>query len=66
MNIIYNSVPLSLNRDLEKWKNRVCLRIDFTVEKEVEMVLVLDAFLRGIPRKEGTVHTTGHERRGVE
>lgn len=66
MNIIYNSVPLSLYRDLDKWKKRVCLRLDFTVEKETEVVSVLNGFLRGIPGKEGTGHTTGHEKRGVE
>lgn len=65
MNIIYNSVPLSLHRDLEKWKRYVCLRMDFTVERAAETASVLDAFLLNMSWKD-TGHTTGHEKRGVE
>lgn len=65
MNIIYNSVPLSLYHELSKWEDAVSLRIDFTVENGRETVHVLDAFLTGAGL-ELSEHTTGHEKRGVE
>ena len=65
MNIIYNSVPLVLLRDLPRWKDRVRLRLDFTVEAPEEMRRVLDAFLLGTQTEFGE-YTTGHEKRGVE
>lgn len=65
MNIIYNSVPLSLHGEYEKWTERVNLRIDFTLESDREMTSILNAFLLGddlrLPE-----YTTGHEKRGVE
>lgn len=65
MNIIYNSVPLVLLRDLPRWKDRARLRLDFTVESPEEMRNVLDAFLLGTQTELGE-YTTGHEKRGVE
>ncbi|MCM1056415.1 MAG: U32 family peptidase [Firmicutes bacterium] len=63
-NIIYNSVPLSLHRELAKWTEKVRCRLDFTVESAEETKAVLDTFLLGAaPRFEE--YTTGHERRGV-
>lgn len=65
MNIIYNSVPLSLHRELPGWKGRVDLRMDFTLESPAEVKRLLDAFLKGMPYPEGD-YTAGHEKRGVE
>lgn len=62
-NIIYNSVPLSLHRELSKWAGKVRLRLNFTVENAEETMAVLDVFLLGeAPEYE---YTTGHEKRGV-
>ncbi|MCM1568268.1 MAG: U32 family peptidase [Roseburia sp.] len=68
MNIIYNSVPLSLHRDLERLKKLSVLRLQFTVETAQEVLQVLDFFEQeeqgaSPPYKE---FTTGHEKRGVE
>lgn len=65
MNIIYNTVPLSLYQSISKWKERVDLRMDFTLESPDEVKAILDSFLKGapFPLKE---YTTGHEKRGVE
>lgn len=64
-NIIYNSVPLSLHGEYEKWIRWVRPRLDFTLEGDREMKSILNAFLLGddlsLPE-----HTTGHEKRGVE
>lgn len=74
MNIIYNSVPLSLHGELAKWNKRADLRIDLTVEDERESGAVLTYFTglqaAGYPRADAKPpfleYTTGHERRGVE
>lgn len=65
MNIIYNTVPLSLHQMISKWEGRVDLRMDFTLESGDEVRALLDAFWKGapLPLKE---YTTGHEKRGVE
>lgn len=63
-NIIYNSVPLSLHRELAKWTSKVRCRLDFTVENAAETMSVLDVFLRG-GTPEYREYTTGHEKRGV-
>lgn len=63
-NIIYNSVPLSLHREQDKWKEKVRLRLDFTVEDLKETRAVLDTFFSGRPPQYGE-YTTGHEKRGV-
>lgn len=65
-NVIYNSVPLSLHKDLEKWRRLVTLRMDFTTETEDETFRVLEYFAgvrKELPYAE---YTTGHEKRGVE
>ncbi len=64
MNIIYNSVPLSLHQEHGKWKG-LSKRLDFTLETPEEMRSILKAFLKGesFPFQE---YTTGHEKRGVE
>lgn len=65
INIIYNSVPLSLHREIDKWNGWVRPRIDFTVESGEETEHILDVFLTGADF--GAVqYTTGHEKRGVE
>ena len=70
MNIIYNSVPVSLHGAFSQWKNKTDLRIDFTIEKAEETTAILNAFCQmltgnhiALPFKE---YTTGHEKRGVE
>lgn len=65
MNLIYNSVPLSLHQEMEKWRGKTDIRLDFTVESGGETRKVLEAFLEDgeLPYSE---YTTGHERRGVE
>ena len=65
MNIIYNSVPLSLHQDMERWSETTDVRLDFTIESGTETEQILWAFVGG-----GELHyreyTTGHEKRGVE
>lgn len=74
LNMIYNSVPLSLHGELDKWKNKVDLRLDFTVESEEETKTVLKYFTeiygrtgkRSDAKPPYKEYTTGHEKRGVE
>lgn len=65
MNIIYNSVPLSLHQNIKEWHGKTDIRLDFTIETGREAIDVLEAFFdRGrLPYDD---HTTGHDRRGVE
>lgn len=63
-NIIYNSVPLSLHRELKKWTSNVRCRLDFAVENAEETKHVLDVFLLG-KDPDYEEYTTGHEKRGV-
>lgn len=63
-NIIYNSVPLSLHREIHKWKGRIRCRLNFTVETAIQTKEVLDVFLLGREPK-FMEYTTGHEKRGV-
>ena len=65
MNIIYNSVPLSLHQNQGEWYGRTDVRLDFTIETGGETMRILEAFLgKGtLPYEE---YTTGHEKRGVE
>ena len=65
MNIIYNSVPLSLHREINKWSGSVRMRIQFTIESSAETESILSYFLLG-KGNEPTEYTTGHEKRGVE
>ncbi|MCM1044895.1 MAG: U32 family peptidase [Candidatus Gastranaerophilales bacterium] len=72
MNIIYNSVPLSLHRELAKWEQKADCRINLTVEdaRESESILKYFVGLQAIgsssERPPFFDYTTGHERRGVE
>lgn len=74
MNIIYNSVPLSLHGEWSKWQNVVDMRLDFTTEGKEETKLTLDYFtelfenryVEASPRAIFGDYTTGHEKRGVE
>lgn len=73
MNIIYNSVPLSLHGELSKWKGYVDFRLDFTVETEAETRECLEYFTKLAEGGYGSIekppygdYTTGHEKRGVE
>lgn len=74
MNIIYNTIPLSLHGELPKWREHTDFRINFTIEDENETKEILKYFckiqgdeaggtLKDLPYKE---YTTGHEKRGVE
>lgn len=66
-NIIYNSLPFSLHKEIAKWENTVSFRLDFTIENKVEIMRILDFFM--IRRGAGDApfeYTTGHEKRGVE
>lgn len=64
-NIIYNSVPFSLHQELSKWRGRMDLRMDFTLESAAEVEQLLDCFFAGAPFPQAD-YTTGHEKRGVE
>lgn len=64
MNIIYNSIPLSLWSERGKWMREVDLRLDFTLETGNRMSKLLDAFLLGETMPDGE-YTSGHEKRGV-
>lgn len=67
MNIVYNSLPLSLHTELSKWADAVDFRLDFTVESGQETGQVLRYFMSGA-RGEAPFgeYTTGHEKRGAE
>ena len=65
MNIIYNSLPLSLWQEREKWLAETDLRLDFTVETKEQTTEILHAFLGGGSMPPGE-YTSGHEKRGVE
>ncbi len=45
MNIIYNSVPLSLHQDMERWSETTDVRLDFTIESGTETEQILRAFV---------------------
>lgn len=67
-NIIYNSVPLSLHRLVEKENGKY--RLDFTIEDEKETKRIIEYFCRCYmqvgeepPYPE---YTTGHSKRGVD
>lgn len=74
MNIIYNSVPLSLHGEVGKWREHADMRLDFTVETAQETKEVAQYFADIISRKNAkefpkppyAEYTTGHEKRGVE
>lgn len=68
-NVIYNTLPLSLHGQLEKWKKLVALRLQFTIESYEEVLKVL-AFYFEDGGRDGKIpfgeFTTGHEKRGVQ
>ena len=74
MNIIYNSVPLSLHGQLGEWSKKAALRLDFTVENSREMLDIITFFVKAktagkaakLPALPYQDYTTGHEKRGVE
>jgi putative protease len=69
MNIIYNSVPLSLHKEIAYWQDKAVLRLDFTVESREETACVLRwayaGFSPKLPSFFADGYTTGHESRGV-
>lgn len=70
MNVIYNSVPISLHKDLLKFAPAYQKRIMFTVEdynQTIEVLNFFDDLERGIANTPPFgEYTTGHEKRGVE
>ncbi len=71
MNIILNSIPLSLHsKDCLKWYDTVTKRISFTIEEADEVNNILNFFTdihNGMmPQTPFQEYTTGHEKRGVE
>lgn len=70
MNIIYNSVPLSLHKDILADKALFTKRLMFTTENKQETYDILN-FFEKVADGEDTVlpfkeYTTAHEKRGVE
>lgn len=74
INIIYNSVPLSLHGELENWKDKVAFRLDFTIEDRRETMEILDFykrikqadFAKNTENPPFSEYTTGHEKHGTE
>lgn len=76
MNIIYNSVPLSLHKEwaqLHRLQPQMSMRLDFTVENAEDTYQILDYFnsilqdnVGGSKNPPYKDYTTGHEKRGVE
>lgn len=68
MNVIYNSVPLSLHREWESC-GQVSRRLSFTTESGEEMARILEFFAdsanMGLHKPPFEDYTTGHEKRGV-
>jgi len=67
-NTIYNSVPLSLHKDIFLQKKQSSLRLDFTTESREEVLSVLQFFVEreGNGQLPYAEFTGGHENRGVE
>lgn len=63
-NTIYNGVPLSLHKEINKIKADI-FRISFTIESETEMKNVLDLFIKNIKVPEFE-YTKGHFKKGIE
>lgn len=67
INTIYNCLPLSLHKEMDKWQDSVAFRLDFTIENGSETERILQYFMDGargeLPFAE---YTSGHEKRGVE
>lgn len=68
-NVIYNCLPLSLHKELDKYQDKACLRLQFTVEDRMQTERVLAFFLQADSRDlepPYAEYTTGHEKRGVQ
>lgn len=65
MNVIYNSVPLSLYGEMDKWRGKCDFRLDFTLENGQETAAVMRYFYGMAKEPPFTEYTTGHEKRGV-
>ncbi len=71
-NIVYNSVPLSLHKDIDRVMdlNLHSLRLNFTTEEPEEVKRIADYFIKlvntGEEGKFGFNYTRGHFRKGVE
>jgi len=74
VNVIYNSVPLSLHNELTKWIKKCDVRLAFTIESKKEVSEICQYFLE-ISRDDKSnrgrkppyaEYTTGYESRGVE
>ena len=68
-NIIYNSVPLSLHKDLAEYNDYIVKKLQFTTENAAETIEIIKFFLKN-PTEELTEppfkeYTTAHEKRGV-
>lgn len=71
INIIYNSIPLSLHKTCKEWGKDVILRLNFTIEDKKAMGDILDYFQALLffdvkTELPYTEYTLGHEKRGVE
>lgn len=69
MNVIYNTVPLSLHEKTDTWRNETLLRLQFTLENASETNELLHWFLKRGGRASDMPfrqYTTGHEKRGVQ
>ena len=69
-NIIFNTVPHSLHKDVHGRLSNVCKRLTFTLESAVQCRKVLD-FWEALENGDAATapyeeYTTGHEKRGVE
>ena len=69
-NILYNSYPLTLYKELDRYRNLCNFRLDFTVEDAKETAQVLHFYAscecgQSIVRP-AWEYTAGHEKRGVE
>lgn len=69
MNVIYNTVPLSLHEKMDGWRDETLLRLQFTLENSADTKELLRCFLEkggrtsDLPFRQ---YTTGHEKRGVQ
>lgn len=70
MNVIFNSVPLSLHKDMEYDGTKYEKKLMFTVETEEEALNVLRFYEKVAQNKTAEApykeYTTAHEKRGVE